>query len=144
MVRYTRLVGWRKPGRGIVVRFRNPYHVERDEVHCSGALFDSPLIVRCRVFFVHGFASLQFHGWSSLIRFGNMDLLVALSTGVAYVASIVMMVIDIRADPVEVMHKGDPMRTYFDAVVFLSFFILMGRALESRARLKVRLTSYPP
>ena len=73
-----------------------------------------------------------------------MDLLVALSTGVAYVASIVMMVIDIRTDPVEVMDKGDPMRTYFDAVVFLSFFILMGRALESRARLKVRLTCYPP
>jgi Cu+-exporting ATPase len=101
---------------------------------------DSPLIVRCRVFFVHGFASLQFHGWLSLIRFGNMDLLVALSTGVAYVASIVMMVIDIRMDPVEVMDQGKPMRTYFDAVVLLSFFILMGRALESRARLKVRLT----
>ena len=69
-----------------------------------------------------------------------MDLLVALSTGVAYVASIIMMAIDVRTDPVELMDKGDPMRTYFDAVVFLSFFILMGRALESRARLKVRLT----
>ena len=74
-----------------------------------------------------------------------MNLLVALSTGVAYVASIVMMVIDIRMDPVEVMNKdkGDPMRTYFDAVVFLSFFILMGRALESRARLKVRFICSP-
>ena len=73
-----------------------------------------------------------------------MDLLVALSTGVAYVASIIMMVIDIRTDPVEVMDNDDPMRTYFDAVVFLSFFILMGRALESRARLKVRLICYSP
>lgn len=68
----------------------------------------------------------------------------ALSTGVAYVASIIMMVIDIRTDPLEVMDKDDPMRTYFDAVVFLSFFILMGRALESRARLKVRLICYSP
>jgi len=73
-----------------------------------------------------------------------MNLLVALSTGVAYVASIVMMVVDVRTDPMEVMNKDkeDPMRTYFDAVVFLSFFILMGRALESRARLKVSLTSF--
>ena len=39
----------------------------------------------------------------------------------------------------EMKHKEGPMRTYFDAVVFLSFFILMGRALESRARLKVEL-----
>ena len=56
-----------------------------------------------------------------------------------------MMVIDLRMDPVEVMNqnKGDPMRTYFDAVVFLSFFILMGRALESRARLKVRFGCSP-
>jgi len=71
-----------------------------------------------------------------------MNLLVALSTGVAYISSIVMMVINIRMGPVEVMNKDkeEPMRTYFDAVVFLSFFILMGRALESRARLKVRFT----
>jgi Cu+-exporting ATPase len=70
-----------------------------------------------------------------------MDLLVALSTGVSYVASIVMMAIDVRTDPMETTHKKGPMRTYFDAVVFLSFFILMGRALESRARLKVRLVA---
>lgn len=60
-----------------------------------------------------------------------MDLLVALSTGVSYVASVVMMAIDVRTDPTEVMHREGPMRTYFDAVVFLTFFILMGRALES-------------
>ena len=137
------MVGWRKSGRYIVVRIRNSYHVGRDEVRRSCAYFASPLIVHCRTFFVHGFASLHFNGWSSLIRFGNMDLLVALSTGVAYVASIVMMVIDVRTNPVEMANKEDPMRTYFDAVVFLSFFILMGRALESRARLKVRLACFP-
>jgi cation transport ATPase len=96
-----------------------------------------------RTFFVHGFVSLRFNGWSSLIRFGNMDLLVALSTGVAYVASIIMMAIDVRKGPMELKDKDDPMRTYFDAVVLLSFFILMGRALEGRARLKVRLTCSP-
>jgi cation transport ATPase len=73
-----------------------------------------------------------------------MDLLVALSTGVAYVASIVMMAIDVRTDPEEIMNReDDTMRSYFDAVVFLSFFILMGRALESRARLKVSPTCPP-
>jgi Cu+-exporting ATPase len=67
-----------------------------------------------------------------------MNLLVALSTGVAYVASVVMMVIDIRTDP----HKASmskEMRSYFDSSVFLTFFILAGKALEARAKLKVSI-----
>lgn len=65
-----------------------------------------------------------------------MNLLVALSTGVAYIASVVMMVLDIRTDPMVEM-KNTEMQTYFDSSVFLTFFILAGKALEARAKLKV-------
>jgi len=66
-----------------------------------------------------------------------MNILVALSTGVAYVASVVMMVIDIRTSPREAV-MSTQMRSYFDSCVFLTFFILAGKALEARAKLKVR------
>jgi cation transport ATPase len=65
-----------------------------------------------------------------------MNLLVALSTGVAYVASVVMMVLDIRA-PSQIEMRDTTMQTYFDSCVFLTFFILAGKALEARAKLKV-------
>ncbi|PVG02053.1 heavy metal translocatin [Serendipita vermifera] len=89
-----------------------------------------------RIFFIHGWASLRFQRkWSTLFRFGNMNLLVALSTGVAYVASVVMMVIDIRTDP-HMASMSKEMRSYFDSSVFLTFFILAGKALEARAKLR--------
>lgn len=94
-----------------------------------------------RIFFVRGWASLHFRrSWSMLVRFGNMNILVALSTGVAYVASVVMMVLDIRTDPMKAAMSTE-MRSYFDSSVFLTFFILMGKALEARAKLKVRTTT---
>jgi cation transport ATPase len=68
-----------------------------------------------------------------------MSLLVALSTGVAYVASVAMMIIDIRTDPemAAMSAMSNQMRSYFDSCVFLTFFILMGKSLEARAKLKV-------
>jgi P-type Cu+ transporter len=97
-----------------------------------------PLNTSSRIFFVRGWASLHFRrSWTTLIRFGNMNILVALSTGVAYVASVVMMVIDIRTSPREAA-MSTQMRSYFDSCVFLTFFILAGKALEARAKLKVR------
>ena len=65
-----------------------------------------------------------------------MDLLVALSTTVAYVASVGMMAQDVHRGAAAVMEFGDS-GTYFDSSVFLMFFILMGRVLEGRARVKV-------
>ncbi|KDQ20362.1 hypothetical protein BOTBODRAFT_395063 [Botryobasidium botryosum FD-172 SS1] len=72
--------------------------------------------------------------WTRLIHFGNMDLLVALSTTTAYFASLAMMIIDIRTPP-DSHHKRETM-SYFDSCVFLVFFILMGRVLEGRVRVK--------
>lgn len=70
------------------------------------------------------------------MHFGNMDLLVALSTTTAYMASVAMMIIDIRTPPHHMIHNRE-MRTYFDSCVFLIFFILAGRLLEGRAKVKV-------
>lgn len=89
------------------------------------------------IFYKKSYASL-FGGrrrqwrWKNLVQFGNMDLLVALSTTTAYLASVAMMAIDVRTPP----HENMEMRTYFDSSVFLIFFILAGRLLEGRARVK--------
>lgn len=73
-----------------------------------------------------------------------MDLLVALSTTVAYAASLGMMARDVARGAESVMHTGSS--TYFDSCVFLAFFIIMGRVLEGRAKIKVSfidpVTSY--
>lgn len=68
-----------------------------------------------------------------------MDLLVALSTSVAYLSSLVMMIMDITSSR---QTQGEDMAaravmTYFDSCVFLVFFILAGRLLEGRVRVKV-------
>ncbi|KAF9513562.1 hypothetical protein BS47DRAFT_1457376 [Hydnum rufescens UP504] len=73
--------------------------------------------------------------WSRLIHFGNMDLLVALSTSAAYLASVGMMAQDVHRGAAAVMEFGGS-GTYFDSCVFLMFFILMGRVLEGRAKVK--------
>lgn len=69
--------------------------------------------------------------WSpkSLVSFGSMDLLVALSTSVSYFASLAMLILDIRHAP-----STDSVGTYFDSCVFLIMFILLGRVLEAFAK----------
>ncbi|KAF9529911.1 E1-E2 ATPase-domain-containing protein [Crepidotus variabilis] len=72
--------------------------------------------------------------WSRLIHFGNMDLLVALSTSIAYLASLGLLIRDVRRSPEDAIRDGTT--TYFDSTVLLGFFILMGRVLEGYARSK--------
>ncbi len=72
--------------------------------------------------------------WSRLIHFGSMDLLVALSTVIAYLASLGLFIRDIFRPHEDAMQKGTT--TYFDSSVFLGFFILMGRVLEHYTRMK--------
>uniref|UniRef100_V5EMK6 HMA domain-containing protein n=2 Tax=Kalmanozyma brasiliensis (strain GHG001) TaxID=1365824 RepID=V5EMK6_KALBG len=86
-----------------------------------------------------------------LLRFGNMDVLVALGTLVAYTSSLAFLLIDACRPPSDEMtfrplemHTSDDEAsmqdemgmTYFEASVFLVFFILLGRALESISKKK--------
>lgn len=70
--------------------------------------------------------------YKTFFTFGSMDLLVVLSTSVAYTASVAMMILDIVDSPAR-SETG----SYFDSSVFLIFFILGGRALEAYAKAKV-------
>jgi len=78
--------------------------------------------------------SLKSWHWSRLLSFGSMDLLVALSTTIAYLASLGLFIRDILRSPEETMKHGSS--TFFDSNIFLGFFILAGRVLEHYARTK--------
>jgi len=65
-------------------------------------------------------------------RFGSMNLLMSAGTSVAYFPSIAVLALDSRK-------SGEPngkLATYFDAVVFLTMFILAGRYLEAYSKAK--------
>lgn len=62
-------------------------------------------------------------------RTANMDTLVALSTGIAYLFSVVMMIF------AEHLHKiGIHPHVYFEAALVIIAFILLGRYLEEKAK----------
>ena len=68
-------------------------------------------------------------------RFGSMNLLISAATMVAYLASVAVLIINARTEP---MQAGDhrTSQTYFDTVTFLTFFILIGRFLEAYSKAK--------
>lgn len=72
--------------------------------------------------------------WSALKkRSANMDTLVALGTGTAWMYSTI-----ITFFPGLIVAQGLTIDVYFEASVFIVFFILLGRNLEERARYKTR------
>ncbi|KAL9632359.1 MAG: hypothetical protein Q9164_005369, partial [Protoblastenia rupestris] len=68
-------------------------------------------------------------------RFGSMNLLISAGTSVAYFSSIAILAIDATSGS-DTHHAMTQSSTYFDAVVFLTFFILMGRWLEAYSKAK--------
>lgn len=86
--------------------------------------------------------SLWWHrnSWRKRIfKFGSMSLLMSLGTTVAYIASIVLLILSARHKPMTSMEGGMAggfHTTYFDSVVFLTFFLLIGRLLESVSKSK--------
>jgi Cu+-exporting ATPase len=66
-------------------------------------------------------------------RFGSMNLLMSAGTSVAYFPSIAVLALNSRKS---VIRQHGQMSTYFDAVVFLTMFILAGRYLEAYSRSK--------
>ncbi|EWY79734.1 hypothetical protein FOYG_17129 [Fusarium oxysporum NRRL 32931] len=66
-------------------------------------------------------------------RFGSMDMLICFATTIAYVASIAELII--AATLPEGKHmKGSV--SYFDSVVFLTMFLLVGRMIEAYSKAK--------
>ncbi|MCJ1335170.1 hypothetical protein MMC09_000436 [Bachmanniomyces sp. S44760] len=62
-------------------------------------------------------------------RFGSMNLLISAGTSVAYFSSLALLIIGATANS-----KSPNVTTYFDSVIFLTFFILIGRYLEAYSK----------
>lgn len=88
------------------------------------------------VFHRKAFAEVRLLWWLQLLwrrrllQFGSMNLLMCLGTLVAYFCSIALLVLALQTPAKEM---GD-MTSYFDLVVFLSMFLLVGRLLESYSK----------
>ncbi|KAH9045354.1 heavy metal translocatin [Lactarius pseudohatsudake] len=70
--------------------------------------------------------------WKRFLRFGSMNLLVSSGVSVAYFSSIVLLALAAANSPSQDGH-GDT-STYFDSVVFLTMFLLIGRYMEAYSK----------
>jgi P-type Cu+ transporter len=71
-------------------------------------------------------------GWRSIVQRNlNMDTLIALGTGAAWLYSSVLLVVAVLAPELLV---AEARHLYYEAAVMILGFILLGQALESRAR----------
>lgn len=72
-------------------------------------------------------------------KFGSMNLLMSLGTTISYFASIILLIMAALAKDRQstggMEHMGFT-TSYFDSVVFLTFFLLIGRLLESYSKTK--------
>ncbi|KAI9858334.1 MAG: hypothetical protein M1824_004355 [Vezdaea acicularis] len=66
-------------------------------------------------------------------RFGSMNLLLSAGTSIAYIASVAIIIMGSLQTPRPEM-SGSSMTTYFDSVVFLTMFIMIGRYLEAYSK----------
>ena len=80
-------------------------------------------------------------------RFGSMNMLMSLGTSVAYFSSIAELVIEARQNTAAHVHhhmngmmdEGEDAigsHNYFDSVIFLTMFLLLGRSIEAYAKAK--------
>lgn len=63
-------------------------------------------------------------------RFGSMNTLMSLGTTIAYISSVSQMIAAAVYQPEEINDSN----FYFDSVVFLTFFLLLGRLIESYSK----------
>ncbi|CAG7990750.1 unnamed protein product [Penicillium salamii] len=67
------------------------------------------------------------------LRFGSMDMLMCLGTSIAYFASIAILAINATAPVGEKTYHTE---SFFDSVVFLTMFLMIGRLLEAYSKAK--------
>ncbi|KKA29842.1 hypothetical protein TD95_000422 [Thielaviopsis punctulata] len=63
-------------------------------------------------------------------RFGSMNMLISMGTTIAYLSSVAQMI----DAGVNKPHMADDHQFYFDSVVFLTMFLLIGRLIESYSK----------
>jgi P-type Cu+ transporter len=71
-------------------------------------------------------------------RFGSLNMLISFGTTIAYFASIAELGIAASRSPQSDMAMSSSSLTYFDSVVFLTMFLLIGRLIESHTKAKTR------
>lgn len=69
--------------------------------------------------------------WHRFTRFGSMNMLMSLGTTIAFLASIIELALAATEKS-----SGSMENSYFDAVVFLTMFLLIGRFLEALSKAK--------
>jgi Cu+-exporting ATPase len=65
-------------------------------------------------------------------RFGSMNMLMSLGTSIAYISSVAQLI----ASGVNPTSEADESSFYFDSVVFLTLFLLIGRLIEAYSKSK--------
>ncbi|KAL8965678.1 MAG: hypothetical protein Q9197_006388, partial [Variospora fuerteventurae] len=68
-------------------------------------------------------------------RFGSMSLLISAGTSVAYISSVALLIQGATMHPMSEQSAGHG-TTYLDSVIFLTFFILIGKYLEAYSKAK--------
>jgi len=74
--------------------------------------------------------------WRRFVRFGSMNMLISLGTTIAYFSSIAELAIAATQPPSVEMAASAMDASYFDSVVFLTMFLLMGRFIEAYSKAK--------
>jgi Cu+-exporting ATPase len=65
-------------------------------------------------------------------RFGSMNMLISLGTTVAYIASLAQMLLSVSHQSLDMPETAR--MSYFDSVVFLTMFLLLGRLAEAKMK----------
>lgn len=74
--------------------------------------------------------------WQRFVRFGSMNMLISLGTSIAYFASIAELAIAATQPKSMEMAESSTNASYFDSVVFLTMFLLIGRFIEAYSKAK--------
>jgi len=74
--------------------------------------------------------------WRRFVRFGSMNMLISLGTTIAYFSSIAELAIAATQPRSAEMAASAMDASYFDSVVFLTMFLLMGRFIEAYSKAK--------
>ncbi len=107
-----------------VVLAMGPWHTEQWAVAATAVLGTLVVVVFGRMFFIRAWSQVRHRELA-------MDTLVALSTGIAWLWSMVAFL-----EPTFIRSQGIEPHTYFESAATIIAFILLGKYLEHAARLK--------